>query len=378
MELLLENFMKRENVVSQRHNGLILFNYSKECQYKRDWDAITLNSRGIVFEEATGKIVARPFSKFFCLGEPECLIVNLPTGQFLSLTKVDGSMGIVYFYQGEWHVNTRGSFSSDQAIWAKKWFDANIDTSWMFPLFTYCFEIVYPDNRIVIDYGGQSFMCLLGVIDNETGTEMPYQDMRKVGQKMGCPVVEAHEFNSMEELFAAQKNLSANEEGFVITYLESGLKFKLKGDAYTKIHRMISNLTPLAFWRSIDWEDTLEIPIEYVAGLPEEFRKTVDTLKEITERLHKEKMGELISLVETVPGRYSMPGKTLSPSDRKDRYEYIMRTFGPLMGSSVLLFLDGRLDKIKKAIHDDVRPTGNRFEGVDVDYRITNLLNDEE
>ncbi len=34
---------------------------------------------------------------------------------------------------------------------------------------TYLFEIIYPENRIVIDYGDSDDLILLSIINNETG-----------------------------------------------------------------------------------------------------------------------------------------------------------------------------------------------------------------
>lgn len=62
--LQLQKFLERRNLVCQRKNGLILFDYNKTVSFEFDWDEITINARGIVFDEATGKIVARPLRKF--------------------------------------------------------------------------------------------------------------------------------------------------------------------------------------------------------------------------------------------------------------------------------------------------------------------------
>src|SRR6185369_5635308 len=109
------------NLAIQRHDGLILFDYNRTCQYNRAWNPVTLSARGIVFEEATGKLVALPMKKFFNLQEPECfeyLQKIDPNEKFLATVKEDGSMGIIYYWKGDWRVNTRGFFQSDQCKWA--------------------------------------------------------------------------------------------------------------------------------------------------------------------------------------------------------------------------------------------------------------------
>ena len=178
--LNINDYLTRSNVTAQRHNGLILFDYNKNVTFAFDWDDITLNARGIVFEEATGKVVAYGYKKFFNYSEissPERLAI-LPSafhpnfeGEFMCLEKADGSMGLIYHYNNEWHVNTRGSFHSDQSIWGKNWLDKNIDTSKLNQSLTYIAEIIYPENKIVVDYGNKEGLVLTGIIDTESGLE---------------------------------------------------------------------------------------------------------------------------------------------------------------------------------------------------------------
>ena len=44
---------------------LVCFKYTEATAAHADWDEVTLNARGIVFEVATCKVVARPWHKFF-------------------------------------------------------------------------------------------------------------------------------------------------------------------------------------------------------------------------------------------------------------------------------------------------------------------------
>ena len=56
---------KEGRVTAHRQNGLVGFKYSMNTIYTGDWDDVTLNARGIVFNEKTGLVVDRPFKKFF-------------------------------------------------------------------------------------------------------------------------------------------------------------------------------------------------------------------------------------------------------------------------------------------------------------------------
>lgn len=370
MNLDIKDFLKEVengNLDCQRKEGLILFDYNRECAFKRNWNPVTLAARGIVFEEATGNLVARPLAKFFNLTEPGCEVKDLPVGEtFLALDKCDGSCGICYYYNGKWIVNTRGSFNSNQAIWATKWLNEKADTSVMEKEFTYVFEIIYPENKIVIDYQGKETLVLLAAIHTETGVEYSYHGLKKYGSLMGVEVVKAFAYTSLEELFAAQSKLSQNEEGFVVWYTLTNFRFKLKGDEYCRLHKMISNMTPLNFWRHCDYENTLEVPIDFLAGLPEEFRETSELLKFHIERLHKDYFLKIQTMAESCPKEFE---------SKFARYTYMMNTFGDL-GSMVLAFVEGKLWRVRKFIHDDVRPKANIIPGVDL-TRIERVINND-
>lgn len=47
------------------HDGLIVFDYKSEAQYANRWNFFERVSRGLIIDEETGEIVARPFDKFF-------------------------------------------------------------------------------------------------------------------------------------------------------------------------------------------------------------------------------------------------------------------------------------------------------------------------
>jgi RNA ligase len=116
---------------------LTIWNYSEKVQYENLWDETLLMCRGLVTNNE-GNIVAKPFDKFFNIEEGK----YEPTEKFEVWEKMDGSLLIVFWYEGKWIVATRGSFTSDQAIKGiellKKY-----NTDIMFRHLTYCFEIIY-------------------------------------------------------------------------------------------------------------------------------------------------------------------------------------------------------------------------------------------
>ena len=121
---ILSKYIDEGLVIKQVHPTLPLsiYNYSRECQYGGKWDDITLNCRGLVLDDG-GNVIAKPFPKFFNYEEhiaEESKLPPIPNENFEVYEKMDGSLGIVFNYDGEWYMATRGSFQSDQAIKAKQ------------------------------------------------------------------------------------------------------------------------------------------------------------------------------------------------------------------------------------------------------------------
>ena len=116
---ILEKYYNDGLLHKQTHptKDLTIWNYSPKVQYERLWDDITLQCRGLV-TNSKGDIVARPFKKFFNYEEhtPE----EIPNEDYEVYEKMDGSLGILLNYDGEWVITTRGSFTSPQSIKAKE------------------------------------------------------------------------------------------------------------------------------------------------------------------------------------------------------------------------------------------------------------------
>ncbi len=124
---------------------------------------------------------------------------------------MDGSLGIVFWYEGKWILATRGSFTSDQAIKGAEILK-KYNTDIMFRHLTFCFEIIYKNNRIVVDYGDDEKLVLLGTFD-KSGKEY---DAEMWGE-YGFDVVKKYDgIKDFKELKEMVKN---DQEGFVVKLL---------------------------------------------------------------------------------------------------------------------------------------------------------------
>jgi T4 RnlA family RNA ligase len=327
---LLQEMIHEGYVQVQKHPllDLYIYNYSAKAQYDRVWNEVTLACRGLILD-AEMRVLARPFAKFFNLGEHENQII--PNETFEVYEKMDGSLGILYWFNGEPFIATRGSFNSEQAqkanmILKNKYADAiqNLSTDK-----TYLFEIIYPQNRIVVDYGTREELVLLAVINNETGMDEPLADI-------GFPMAKRYDgINDIQLLKGLQEE---NREGFVIKY-NSGLRYKVKFEEYLRIHRIVTQVSTINIWEylraGMPFNDILD-------RVPDEFYQWV--------KVTKESLETQFALIEAEAKAEFKPLE-----NRKETALYFMTCKHP---SVLFHLLDGR--DYKDAIWKQLRPAYER------------------
>ena len=238
---------------------LTIWNYTEKVQYENLWDEVTLMCRGLVTDD-TGDIVATPFQKFFNIEEGKFE----PTEKFEVYEKMDGSLGIVFWYRGQWVVATRGSFTSDQANKAREIL-RKYNTDIMFRHLTFCFEIIYPENRIVLDYGNDEKLVLLGTFD-KNGKEMDVE----IWSQWGFDVVK--KYDGIKDFKELKSMVKDNQEGFVVRF-SNGDRIKVKGVEYLRLHKIMTNVTTTGIWEYLkNGEDVMEL----LKDVPDEFYKKIE------------------------------------------------------------------------------------------------------
>lgn len=241
-------------VVNVQHHPalpLTIYNYGQKATFEGIWDDVTCKTRGLIVDR-DNNVVARAFEKFFNLGtayRPETDAANLPDFAPEVTEKLDGSLGILYRYKGFTGIATRGSFASDQARWASVWYDRHLARAAWPDGWTPVFEIIYPENRVVVKYEHEG-LTLLSAVNNETGEEMRHADLVELGRSNECPVVQLFR-KSLDECRAENTN---NAEGYVLTWHFDGrppLKVKVKFEEYVRLHHLMTGISPKEIWRML-------------------------------------------------------------------------------------------------------------------------------
>lgn len=243
----LERQVGEQWILTQTDGRLTIYNYSPAAQARRYWTPETRLCRGLIVDQ-DGRVVARPFPKFFNLGEHAP--GEIPPSGFDVFGKADGSLGIGYVHpaDGQFRIATRGSLKSPMAVEAKRIADEKYP-GWQPPEgVTPLFEIIYPENRIVVNYGDMRDLVLLAAIDITTGADVPTQDI-------GWPGPEAEKLEGFETLDQLAKwmeeNPRRNHEGYVLRFWrddQPALRVKLKYREYVELHRAVHGIDEKRVW----------------------------------------------------------------------------------------------------------------------------------
>lgn len=358
-------FAKRDALVaagylsrSERDN-LILYNYTDKCTFERNWSKLTLQSRGTIFDKNTGKLVAKTFDKFFNLNETESVNINqLPWHlPFQVFEKKDGSLGVLYRYKDEWQVSTRGSFYSEQAKRATEML-REYDLSTLPKHISFAFEIIYPENKIIVPYGDKKELVVLAAFDNITGEELSWKKTCKLAKKAGFPVAATYDY-TVEQLLDLAKSVPHTTEGWVLRF-ENGLRIKIKGADYLRIAKIIAHATPLSVWEAmvagqID---------QYVASIPEEIRAEIEAMRDgLFSQQEKIKQYILLEAERLQLARYMDRDKSSKEEKAalaKEAALIIQRQGSPQLQNLLFMYVNGG-DWSSIICRKMLRPKDNKF-----------------
>jgi len=207
---------------------------------------------------------------------------SLPEEGCSIFEKIDGSMGTIFFYNDEWHVATKGSFISDQAIEALKMLRA-ADTRYLVPGITYVAEIVYPENRIVVDYKNRHDLVLLTSYLPDGREVLRPESWAGTGFSY-VPEIDimhlTYTLNIDDLTFEHIIDSGTEAEGYVVRF-DSGVRVKMKFPEYLALHKILTNCTERTIWEALYNEIDMST---FRENVPDEFDDWVtDTVDKIND-----------------------------------------------------------------------------------------------
>lgn len=316
-------------------DGLVNYKYSPMTAALRKWNDNTVRARGLVVDD-NERIVARGFNKFFNLSEVESFGVDVDINeQGVIMDKLDGSLGLAYKVGDSWRVSTAGSLVSDQALHATRIMnDRYADTPYT-PGKTMLVEIIYPENRIVTNYGDADDLFLIGGADTN-GYWISPDDFDFAG-----PKVEHYRGTINDVLNTADPE--DGTEGFVIR-LDSGLMVKVKHPKYLQLHRAKSLFSEKRVWESLKDGSFSEM----LAILPDEFHDEAKSIKKNLESQFNAVVDEIDDLVSQVP-----------EGERRDRAIWVNENVKNANTRSLVMMKAVAGNDITTKVWDRIKPVGS-------------------
>jgi RNA ligase len=199
--------------------------------------------RGLIFDTETGKLISRPYHKFFNVGEREETDIdkiNLYEPHVV-LEKLDGSMIRPIPTKEGFRLATKAGvtdvamnaevFIADKPQYAK-FIHAMFDGG-MTPIFEWCSR----KNRIVVDYP-EDQLILTAVRNTVKGNYLLHSNMVELSEHWNIPVVKAVDGLAVQNihLFVDQVREWDDGEGIVLRF-NSGHMVKVKADEYVLRHK---------------------------------------------------------------------------------------------------------------------------------------------
>ena len=247
------------HITIEKHptQDLYIYGYYKNPLSKEAsvWNKHTALCRGLILN-SKGEIIERAFDKFWTFRThlsnnlihlSENRILKLPNSKPKIFEKLDGTMGVLYWIDETPYIATQRSFSSMKAVKGsqllqEKYLDVCKKLN---KNYTYIFEIIYPENSLIIDYGDLQDLVLIGVIDKKTGHSIEQIDC--YGFSIKKDLTSLYEgFNDLSEL---EKLNIPNMEGLVLEY-ENSLRVKIKFPWYKEIHSELQKLINAEFQKN--------------------------------------------------------------------------------------------------------------------------------
>lgn len=342
--------------VSQRFHPefpeLSILNYTDKVQIEGLWTHETRTARGLIFNMDTREVLARPFAKFHNLSEHHPATFDADTRVYHVGDKRDGSLGIVYERPDETGlaVATRGSFESEQAIHATNWLRETRDGERFYDMYseliadglTPLAEIIYPENRIVVDYGEQDNMVYLGAIYNESGAfEAPFDP--------DAPAV-----RTLQDVLDLPDR--KNAEGYVVWFNEF-TAVKIKQQDYVELHRIVTGLNRKSVWRALSkGEDEFKALLEQ---LPDELYAWAEGVAKELREQYATIMAEVDGAYITVCQRYYVADSWDSEEFDRGKFAKIVALVVPKEYAGFMFaMLDKQYGRVQDKIWKMVEPVG--------------------
>ena len=247
------------NLMFRDFDGYTLIKYN---QLFSDFkEPMVREARGFIIKKEGHKykLVCMPFTKFFCVGDPNAkndLRKLYHRKEWYIEEKIDGSLIKLWYDDDRWHISTSGTIHAKNApvqfemkditnyeelfLYASK---GKIDWDRLDKHYTYLFELVGLENKVIVPYEIED-VYYLGRRNNYTLKETPYFEDECIGvekcKRPKCRIVKVNK-NPKKVMKELQKEVNSftkeheHFEGYVISDRSLKTRVKMKSTQYMEL-----------------------------------------------------------------------------------------------------------------------------------------------
>ena len=273
-----------------KEESLVILDYHQIDSQKHKYHPIVRECRGLTLNNKY-ELVAKSFSRFYNFGE--ATTEEFDWNEFTVYEKLDGSLVLLYFYNGEWRFNTRLSFGDarfadtgktwDQVI--KEVFESKYDYSNLEQNITYTFEFVHPKNQIV-KYYDEPNLYLLAAFDNTQDGKEVGLDYNEISHYNIVPIYKIKDKDELFRFLLENEKKDSTWEGFVVKD-RNGLRLKIKTESYKREHRLWSNQLGIEDYIEYWFENRLGEIVDRKPYFKEEIQHVTKILEDTRQDLSK-------------------------------------------------------------------------------------------
>lgn len=347
-----------ENVNIVREGNLILFNASTKATY--DGYSTDLEYlKGLICRQLPDnrlEIVSPCLRKFYNLGEkPEgdkffFNALKKPTNKVYLLEKIDGSC-LRCFYASDTNeikFPTRGmingapseeddkyiNFGKESLRIAQEKYPKILDPE-VLKKCVPVFELIHPQNKMVIDYNGVEDLILLTVFHNtyQDTRELNYEEMCYFARQYGLKVVKKFNItsNAWDDIMVQITDIfnTLNVEGVVAVLEEDGeitKRIKIKSPKYLRMLKLVTYCTLAntyevkSYYNLKTWIDFKSYILKEFVDLPEEVMMVYEKHFAICVEYDKYIEGKIIELIDEYYKVYKELGISIISKETKKQF----------------------------------------------------------
>ena len=237
-----QELLESMNVKVKIEGSLAIFSYDIMADFT---NSVVQEARGIIIDLSTLDVVCWPFRKFGNHTESYADSIDWSTARVQE--KIDGSIIKLYFYNDQWNWATNNTINAEDTkannVTGSSFADlirkavnySNIKFDELDTQKTYIFELVSPENQIVIKYNDYK-LYHTGTRNNITGEESI--------ENIGIEHPYEYPLTTFEECLEAVNKLNIDDnvehEGFVVVD-NNWHRIKIKSMTYITLHHLVTN-----------------------------------------------------------------------------------------------------------------------------------------